>query len=81
MDLFLAYQELVEKDSYSHSYDGFKRIAARRKALKPSKKKKKKQKLKPHQRTDYLEQKIQIDVKYVTSYCVTGGRKYYQYIA
>ena len=32
-------------------------------------------------RADYPGQKIQIDVKYVPSYCVTDGRKYYQYTA
>lgn len=81
MDLLLAYQELVEKDGYTRSYGGFKRIAARLKALKPSKKKKKERKLKPYQRADYPGQKIQIDVKYVPSYCVADGRKYYQYTA
>lgn len=74
-------QELVEKDGYTRSYGGFKRIAARLKALKPSKKKKKKRKWKAYQRADYPGQKIQIDVKYVPSYCVTDGRKYYQYTA
>lgn len=80
-DLILAYQELIEKDGYTRSYGGFKRIAAKLKALKPSKKKKRKRKLKPYQRADYPGQKIQIDVKYVPSYCVTDGRKYYQYTA
>ena len=79
-DLILAYQELVEKDGYTRSYGGFKRVAARLKALKPGKKKKKR-KSKPYQRADYPGQKIQIDVKYVPSYCVTDGRKYYQYTA
>ena len=44
-DLILAYQELVEKDGYRRSYGGFKRVAARLKALKPVKKKKKKRKM------------------------------------
>ena len=79
VDLLLAYQELVEIDGYTRSYGGFKRIAARLKDLKPSKKKKKKRKLKPYRRADYPGQKIQIDVKYVPSYCVADGRKYYQY--
>ena len=77
----MAYQELVEIDGYTRSYGGFKRIAARLKDLKPSKKKKKKRKLKPYRRADYPGQKIQIDVKYVPSYCVADGRKYYQYTA
>ena len=80
-DLILAYQELVEIDEYTRSYGGFKRVAARLKALKPMRKKKKKRKSKPYQRADYPGQKIQIDVKYVPSYCVADGRKYYQYTA
>ena len=79
-DLLLSYQELVEKDGYTRSYGGFKRVAAKLKAAKP-KKVKKKRKPKPYQRAAYPGQKIQIDVKYVPSYCVTDGRKYYQYTA
>ncbi|MEZ3423529.1 MAG: DDE-type integrase/transposase/recombinase [Lachnospiraceae bacterium] len=47
--------------------------------MKPAKKKKKKQKLKPYKRADYPGQKIQIDVKYAPTYCVVDGKKYYQY--
>lgn len=36
---------------------------------------------KPYQRADYPGQKVQIDVKYVPSYCVPTGSKYYQYTA
>ena len=36
---------------------------------------------KPYMRADYPGQKIQIDVKYVPSYCVADGKKYYQYTA
>ena len=79
-DLLLAYQELVEKDGYTRSYGGFKRVAAKLRAAKP-KKGKIKRKPKPYQRASYPGQKIQIDVKYVPSYCVTDGRKYYQYTA
>ena len=79
-DLLLAYQELVERDGYTRSYGGFKRIAAKFKAVKPKKKKPKK-KPKPYKRADYPGQKIQIDVKYVPSYCPTDGKKYYQYTA
>lgn len=80
-DLLLAYQELVEIDDYARSYGGFKRVAGRLKAVKPLKKKKRKRKLKPYQRADYPGQKIQIDVKYVPSYCVTDRKKYDQYTA
>lgn len=79
-DLLLAYQELIEKDGYRRSYGGFKRIAQKLKASKPTKKRAKK-KPKPYKRAEYPGQKIQIDVKYVPNYCVTDGKKYYQYTA
>ena len=79
-DLILAYQELVEKDGYTRSYGGFKRIAAKLREGKPQKKKGKR-KPKPYKRADYPGQKIQLDVKYVPSYCPTDGKKYYQYTA
>lgn len=80
-DLILAYQELVEKDGYTRSYGSFKRTASRLRGLKPAKKKKKKRELKPYKRACYPGQKLQIDVKYVPSYCVADGKKYYQYTA
>lgn len=79
-DLILAYQELVEKDGYTRSYGGFKRVVAELREAKPRKKKRKK-KPKPYRRAEYPGQKIQLDVKYVPSYCVADGRKYYQYTA
>lgn len=79
-DLLLAYQELVEKDGYSRSYGGYKRVVSKLKALKPQKKKRKK-KPKPYKRAEYPGQKIQLDVKFVPSYCVVDGKKYYQYTA
>ena len=42
---------------------------------------KKYRKDKPYQRADYPGQKLQLDVKYVPSYCVVNGQKYYQYTA
>ena len=79
-DLILAYQELVEKDGYTRSYGGYKRVVSKLKALKPKKTKRKK-KAKPYKRAEYPGQKIQLDVKYVPSYCVVDGKKYYQYTA
>ena len=73
-DLILAYQELVEKDGYTRSYGGFKRIVQKLKAQKP-KKVKRKRKPKPYKRADYPGQKIQLDVKFVPSYCVVDGKK------
>ena len=79
-DLILAYQELVERDGYKRHFGSFKRIAAKLKVQKPNKRKKKR-KNKPYKRAEYPGQKIQIDVKYVPSYCVVDGKKYYQYTA
>lgn len=79
-DLILAYQELVERDGYTRSYGGFKRIVGKLKAQKP-KKNKRKRKNKPYKRAAYPGQKIQIDVKYVPSYCTVDKEKYYQYTA
>ncbi len=35
----------------------------------------------PYKRAEYPGQKVQIDVKYVPSYCTVNGEKYYQYTA
>lgn len=43
--------------------------------------KRKYRKNKPYQRAAYPGQKVQVDVKYVPSYCVSNGKKYYQYTA
>ena len=79
-DLILAFQEMRDRYDYTRSYGGFKRIAAKLRNNKP-KKKKAKRKPKPYKRADYIGQKIQIDVKFVPSYCITNGKKYYEYIA
>ena len=79
-DLILAFQELVEKDGYHRSYGGYKRVVSKLKALKPQKTKRTR-KPKPYKRAEYPGQKIQLDVKFVPSYCVVDGKKYYQYTA
>ena len=76
-DLLLGYQKAREK-GYKRSYGCFKRTAEKEIQLK---KKAQKRKNKPYQRASYPGQKVQIDVKYVPSYCVADGRKYYQYTA
>ena len=76
-DLLLGYQK-ARQYGYTRSYGCFKRTANQ--AL-PLKKKPKKRQNKPYQRADYPGQKVQIDVKYVPSYCVADGNKYYQYTA
>ena len=79
-DLLLAYQELVEKDGYTRSYGGFKRTVRKLREEKPAKKKRRR-KAKPYRRAEYPGEKVQIDVKFVPSYCVADGKKYYQYTA
>ena len=79
-DILLAYQTMIEKYGYTRSYGGFKRLVLKLRAGEP-KKKKQKRKAKPYKRAEYIGQKVQIDVKYVPSYCVTNGQKYYEYIA
>ena len=51
-DLILVYQELVERDGYTRSYGGFKRIARKLREAKPAKKKKKRNN-KPYQRAEF----------------------------
>ncbi len=64
-------------DRFAFGISGFKRVVSYLKVLKLNKKKKNKRK--PYQRAYYRGQKIQIDAEYVPSYCMTEGRKYYQY--
>ena len=49
--------------------------------IKPEIKQKQTRKPKPYQRADYPGQKVQVYVKFVPSYCVVNGQKYYQYTA
>lgn len=49
--------------------------------LKPPEKKKRTRQNKPYERAAYPGQKIQVDVKFVPSYCVANGQKYYQFTA
>ena len=78
-DLLLAYQILLAK-GYARSYGGFKRVAVKLREEKP-KKKKPKMKPKPYARAEYPGQKVQVDVKYVPTRCVSTGVKYYQFTA
>ena len=76
-DLLLGYQKACQY-GYKRSYGCFKRTAVREI---PPKKKAGKRQNKPYQRAEYPGQKVQIDVKYVPSWCVADGNKYYQYTA
>ena len=78
-DMLLAFQRLMEK-GYSRSYGGFKRVARQLKIQKPKRVKIKK-KPKPYTRASYPGQKIQVDVKYVPTACVSGSGRYYQFTA
>ena len=76
-DLLLGYQKACQY-GYNRSYGCFKRTAVREI---PPKKKARNRQNKPYQRAEYPGQKVQIDVKYVPSWCVADGNKYYQYTA
>ena len=78
-DKLLMYERLLAK-GYTRSYGGFKRHFSQL-GLTPTVKKRTKRKPKPYQRAEYPGQKVQIDVKFVPSYCVTDGKKYYQFTA
>ncbi len=78
-DHILAYQGAMER-GYRRSFGCFTRTVRKLMEEKP-RKQKKKRKNKPYQRADYPGQKVQVDVKYVPSSCVTDGNKYYQYTA
>lgn len=78
-DLLLGYQK-ASTYGYTRSYGCFKRTVQRLLGQE-RKQKKKPKKPKPYQRADYPGQKLQLDVKYVPSYCVVGGGKYYQFTA
>lgn len=77
-DIILLWDSL-RKSGYKRSYNSLVRVI--NKWLKPEQKKKSAKKLMPYERATYPGQKVQIDVKYVPSYCVSNGQKYYQYTA
>ena len=78
-DHILAYQGAKER-GYSRSFGCFTRTVRKLQENKPERTRKKRTN-KPYQRAEYPGQKVQLDVKYVPSSCVTDGRKYYQYTA
>ena len=78
-DPIRAYQEAIERYGYQYSYACFKRTA--RLVNCSGKPAQNRRKNKPYQRAEYPGQKVQIDVKFVPSECVTNGEKYYQYTA
>lgn len=77
-DMIMLWDSL-RKDGYTRSYTSLVRVV--NKWIKPEIKKKQSKKPQLYKRAAYPGQKIQIDVKFVPNYCVTNGRKYYQYTA
>ena len=69
----------LRKDGYTRNYYSMLRVI--RKWVEPEIKRRNRQKAKEYQRAEYPGQKVQVDVKYVPSCCVTSGKKYYQYTA
>ncbi|MFI3327236.1 MAG: DDE-type integrase/transposase/recombinase [Clostridia bacterium] len=77
-DMIMLWDSL-RKSGYTRKYNSLVRVI--NKWLKPEQKKKAKRKLQPYTRAEYPGQKVQVDVKYVPSYCTVNGAKYYQYTA
>ena len=77
-DMIMLWDSL-RKSEYKRNYYSLVRVI--NKWLKPEQKKKQARKNKPYQRAEYPGQKVQVDVNFVPSYCVTSGNKYYQYTA
>lgn len=69
----------IRKQGYTRHYNSMIRVIRKlgleqidkRKGYKP----------KPYQRAENPGQKVQIDVKFVPSWCIANGKKYYQYTA
>ena len=77
-DMILLW-DVLRKKGYKRQYNSLVRVI--NKWIKPEIKKKSSRKSMPYNRATYPGQKIQIDVKFVPSYCVSNGQKYYQYTA
>lgn len=77
-DKIVLWQKIREK-GYARSYQVMCQYIRRQKL--ESEDKKSHRKNKEYQRAEYPGQKVQVDVKYVPSYCVANGKKYYQYTA
>lgn len=77
-DMIMLWDSL-RKSGYTRSYTSLVRVV--NKWVKPEIKKRTARKSMPYERAAYPGQKVQIDVKFVPSYCVSNGQKYYQYTA
>ena len=70
----------IRKQGYTRPYKSMVR-ALKRLVVAEEITKRNKYNPKPYKRADYPGQKVQVDVKFVPSYCVANGQKYYQYTA
>ena len=77
-DMIMLWNALRKK-GYTRCYASMVRVV--NKWIKPEIKKKQAKKPQPYQRAAYPGQKVQVDVKFVPTYCVVCGQKYYQYTA
>ena len=72
--------DMLRKKGYTRHYNSLVRVLNKW-LIAEEKAKQKVKKPKPYKRAEYPGQKIQLDVKYVPSYCVANGEKYYQFTA
>jgi len=76
-DMIMLWDSL-KKSGYTRFYTSVRVV---NKWIKPEIKKKSSRKSMPYERASYPGQKVQIDVKFVPSTCVSNGQIYYQYTA
>ncbi len=77
-DMMMLWDSL-RKSGYTRTYTSLVRVV--NKWIKPEIKKRQIRQNKPYMRAEYPGQKVQVDVKFVPSFCISNGRKYYQYTA
>lgn len=77
-DLLLGYEK-AKQYGYQRSYGCFKRTVEKYRA-EPGKGKKRR-KNQPYHRAAFPGEKVQMDVKFVPTYCIADGKKYYEYVA
>ena len=78
-DMIMLWDKIREK-GYQRHYKSMLRVVKRIKLV-AEVDKRKGYKPQLYKRADYPGQKVQVDVKFVPSYCISNGQKYYQYTA
>lgn len=78
-DDMLMLWDSLRRNGYTRSYTSLVRVV--NKWIRPDIKRKTSKKWQPYKKADYPGQKVQVDVKFVPSYCVSCAQKYYQYTA